>query len=246
MYAASMGAVAPGAGLGPVEPLDLTRPDLPGGSEVPDLVNGWAEDFGKPLPVTYPTESIPAQAALEGNIAQVAALSIPDLLEKVDGLTVGTASGPVELHTKIATTEAEPPVTVRFAELGPIDRTLHAAASPTWIYVLLVLGLAALAFELTQPGFGPRGSRGWGWWRSACMGSPWCRSRSWGLGAAARDRAADAGRSEAQARAAHGGGTGGVRGRLVPGLRGLSDEIDISPWLIVTFTVMALLYWGSD
>jgi membrane-bound serine protease (ClpP class) len=95
MYAASMGALAPGAGLGPVEPLDLTRPDLPGGSEVPDLVNGWAEDFGKPLPVTYPTESIPAQAALEGNIAQVAALSIPDLLEKVDGLTVH--DGPVEL-----------------------------------------------------------------------------------------------------------------------------------------------------
>jgi len=25
---------------------------------------------------------------------------------------------------------------------------------------------------------------------------------------------------------------------------GLSDEIDISPWLIGTFTVMALLYWG--
>jgi len=49
---------------------------------------------------------------------------------------------------------------VRFVELGPVDRVLHAAASPTWIYVLLVLGLAALAFELTQPGFGFAGFSG--------------------------------------------------------------------------------------
>ena len=51
---------------------------------------------------------------------------------------------------------------VRFVDLGPIDRDLHAAASPTWIYVLLVFGIAALAFELVQPGFGFAGFSGLG------------------------------------------------------------------------------------
>src|SRR5918995_247378 len=70
------------------------------------------------------------------------------------------AEGEVTLQTKIATSEAEQRVTVRFTDLGPLDRALHAAASPTWIYVLLVLGLAALAFEATQPGFGFAGFGG--------------------------------------------------------------------------------------
>jgi membrane-bound ClpP family serine protease len=105
---------------------------------------------------------VPARAALDGNIASVAAVSITDLLAKVDGRTVGTADGPVTLQTKIATSAAEQRVTVRFTDLGPFDRVLHAAASPTWIYVLLVLGLAALAFEATQPGFGFAGFAGVG------------------------------------------------------------------------------------
>jgi membrane-bound serine protease (ClpP class) len=245
MYAASMGAVAPGVGAGPVEPLDLTRPDLLGNSAVVDLVNGWAEDFDKPLPVTYPTEPIPAQAALDGNIAQVAALSVPDLLEKVDGLTVGTASGPVELRTKIATSEAEAPVSVRFAELGPVDRTLHAAASPTWIYVLLVLGAAALAFELTQPGFGFAGFAGIGMVALAVYGLTVVPFSALGLGVLL----AGIGLMTLDVRMRRLGpltavGLVGFAAGSFLVFGGLSDEIDISPWLIVTFTVMALLYWG--
>src|SRR5439155_18598515 len=46
--------------------------------------------------------------------------------------------------------------------MGPIDRTLHAVASPSMIYFLLVIGLACLAFEITQPGFGFAGFAGVG------------------------------------------------------------------------------------
>src|SRR4029434_6292080 len=49
-----------------------------------------------------------------------------------------------------------------FTELGPFDRVLHAVSSPAAIYLLLVLGLAALAFELTQAGFGFAGCAGLG------------------------------------------------------------------------------------
>src|SRR4029450_4678985 len=113
-------------------------------------------------PLSFPDRPVPARAALDGHVASVAAISIPDLLDQVDGRTVRTADGEVTLETKIATSEAEKRVTVRFTELGPFDRGLHAAASPTWIYVLLVLGLAALAFEATQPGFGFAGVSGLG------------------------------------------------------------------------------------
>jgi membrane-bound serine protease (ClpP class) len=246
MYAASMGAVAPGVGVGPVEPLDLADPeetDSP--NDVPGLANAWAEEFGKPVPIAFPSEPIPGQAAIEGNIAQAAAVSVPELLAEVDGVTVSTAQGPVELRTKIATSESEEPVTVRFSELGPVDRTLHAAASPTWIYVLLVLGLAALAFELTQPGFGFAGFAGIAMLALATYGLTVVPFSPVGLGVLVLGiglmtldvRLRRLGPLTAAGLVGFAAGSFLVFG-------GVSDEIDVSPWLIVAFTVMGLLYWG--
>jgi membrane-bound serine protease (ClpP class) len=165
LYAASVGAVAPGAGIGPLEPLDLVdarNEDFPSGTELEDLATGWVKERGRPTPLLFPQEPVPAKDALDGNIAGFAAVSVTDLLTQIDGLTVSTAEGEVTLQTRIALEEGETPVGVRFTSPGPVDRVLHAAASPAAIYVLLVLGLAALAFELTQPGFGFAGFAGLG------------------------------------------------------------------------------------
>ncbi len=64
------------------------------------------------------------------------------------------------LLTEIAQSPGQQPVLIRFHELGPVDRVLHWVATPSVIYLLLVLGFAALAFELTQPGFGFAGFSG--------------------------------------------------------------------------------------
>jgi membrane-bound serine protease (ClpP class) len=48
-------------------------------------------------------------------------------------------------------------VDVRFHEIGPLRGVLHGISTPTAVYVLLLLGLWAFAFELTQPGFGVAG-----------------------------------------------------------------------------------------
>jgi len=163
LYAASLGAVAPGAGIGPLEPLDLVdarNEGLPSGAALEDLATGWVEERGRPTPLLFPAEPVPAQDALDGNIVQVTAVSVTELLSGVDGMTVATSAGEVILHTRIAQREGETPVDVRFTSPGPIDRVLHAAASPAAIYVLIVFGLAALAFELTQPGFGFAGFSG--------------------------------------------------------------------------------------
>jgi len=246
LYAASLGAVAPGVGVGPLEPLDLAGGDPEISTrQVQDLATGWVTERGRETPVTFPERPVPAAAAIEGNIASVAAASITELLDEVDGLTVGTAEGRVTLHTKIATTSAEPRVQVKFVDLGPIDRVLHAAASPTWIYVLLVLGLAGLAFESTQPGFGFAGFAGAGMIALATYGLT-VVPFSWlglglllgGIGLLTLDvRLRRLGPLTAMGMLAF------VAGSFVL-FGGVADAIDVSPWLIWSFAAAALLYWG--
>jgi membrane-bound serine protease (ClpP class) len=246
LYAASLGAVAPGAGVGPLEPLDLAgdEPEIPP-NETEALATGWVEERGRETPLSFPDRPVPARVALDGHIASVAAISIPDLLDQVDGRTVGTADGEVTLETKIATSEAEPRVTVRFTDLGPFDRVLHAAASPTWIYVLLVLGLAALAFEATQPGFGFAGFSGLGMLALAAYGLTVVPFSPLGLGLLLAGiglltldvRLRKLGPLSLVGMLAFGAGSVLVFG-------GVADEIDVSPWLIGSFSVAAFLYWG--
>jgi membrane-bound serine protease (ClpP class) len=245
LYAASVGAVAPGIGVGPLEPLDLAGAPEPDPAEVEALATSWVQEFGRPTPITFPAEPVPARAALEGNIAQVAAASVPDLLETLDGMTVSTPAGEVTLRTKIARNEGEEPVSVRFVDLGPVDRVLHAASSPTWIYVLLVLGLAALAFEVTQPGFGFAGFAGVGMLALAIYGLT-VVPFSWvglallllGVGLMTLDvRLRRLGLATAA-------GLGAFVAGSVMLFGGVADQIDVSPWLIGGFAIGALLYWG--
>jgi membrane-bound serine protease (ClpP class) len=162
MYASSLAAVSPGSQTGPLHPIDLTDPDdRPAGLEA--TIAGWIEARGKATELDWNDRPLTAAEARHRGIAQVAASSIPGLLDRIDGRTAHTPGGPVVLHTRVATTEAEADagtVDIRFDNLGPVKRAAHAVASPTMIYVLLVLALGALAFELTQPGFGFAGFSG--------------------------------------------------------------------------------------
>jgi membrane-bound serine protease (ClpP class) len=164
MYASSLAGVSPGSQTGPLYPIDLARPDdRPPGLH--ETISGWIEERGKGTDLDRIDRPLTAAEARHRDIAQVAATSVPDLLDRIDGRTVQTPGGPVVLHTRIATTQAEAnegTVDLRFENLGPINRVLHGVASPSMVYLLLVLALAALAFELTQPGFGFAGFAGLG------------------------------------------------------------------------------------
>jgi membrane-bound serine protease (ClpP class) len=246
LYAASLGAVAPGAGVGPLEPLDLAgdEPAIPL-REVEALASGWVRERGRETPPMFPDRPVPARAALDGHVASVATVSITDLLDQVDGRTVGTADGEVTLETKIATSEAEQRVTVRFTELGPLDRVLHAAASPTWIYVLLVLGLAALAFEATQPGFGFAGFGGLGMLALAVYGLTVVPFSPLGLGlllAGIGLLTLDV-RLRRLGPLSFVGMLAFVAGSVLV-FGGVAEEIDVSPWLVGSCSVAAFLYWG--
>ena len=49
---------------------------------------------------------------------------------------------------------------MEFHGMGPVRRVLHAVGTPTAVYLLLVLGVWGIAFEVTQPGTGLAGIAG--------------------------------------------------------------------------------------
>jgi membrane-bound serine protease (ClpP class) len=250
MYAASLTAVAPGVGVGPLLPLDLATPDAPrlGTSAIREMVLGWAAARDKPtpaIPAMWPAAAMPAQDALDRNVAQLEAGSVPDLLAKIDGRTVQTGGGPVTIHTKIAEDASQQPVLVRFIDLGPVDKALHAVASPSAIYLLLVLGFAALAFELTQPGFGFAGTSGVAMIALAVYGLTIVPSSWVGLGLLVLGillLTADVMIRKLGALTVL--GLAAFLGGSLLAFARVSDQIDLSPWLVGSFTGASLLYYG--
>jgi membrane-bound serine protease (ClpP class) len=247
LSASSLPAVAAGAGVGPLEPMDLVdarNAALPSAAEVGSLAASWAEARGRPAPV-FPASPVPAATALRDHLAVVAAPSIPDLLAAIDGRTVSTASGSTLLHTRIAQDASESPVEVRFTDVGPVDRVLHAMASPSAIYLLLVFGFAALAFELTQPGFGFAGFAGAAMIALAVYGLTVVPFSWVGLALLAAGVSLlvldVVRRSLGPLTAA--GAVAFFAGSVLT-FRGVSPQIDISPWLAGSLTVASVVYYG--
>ena len=82
--------------------------------------------------------------ALRLNIIDLVAENLTDLLNRVDGREVRTAAGVVKLATRDAT--------IRPIEIGWRDRFLNLISDPNIAYVLLMLGMLGLFFELANPG----------------------------------------------------------------------------------------------
>ncbi len=249
MDAASLAAVAPGSQTGPLNPIDLLHP-APPPADLDRTIEGWlAARHRTGVQLEHQDEAMPGALAVEYGFASFGATSVIDLLNQVDGDTVQTAAGPWELHTKVATTDADVSngvgVTIRFIEPGLLVRGAHAVATPTMVYVLLVLGLACIAFELTQPGFGFAGFAGLfllalGIYGAtvAVPGWPGAALLLAGIAAMVADmRMRRLGVLTYVGLAAFAGGSFLV-------YRDVADAIRISPWLIVGAVVASWLYYG--
>lgn len=248
MLASSLAAVSPGSQTGPLLPVDVLRPDRRA-EGLRWRIEGWLRARGREeVDLDAIGRPLAAGEALDAGAAQVAVYTVPELLREVDGMTVRTPAGEIVLRTRLATTEAEADertVDIRFEEPGVIGRVLHAVATPSMVFFLLVLGLAAIAFELTQPGFGFAGFSGTALALLAVYGltvsvpswpgitllllgiaslmlDVWRRSLSWptwvGL-------------------AAFGAGS-------ILAWRSVDPSIRISPWLIGGAVLGSLLYYG--
>ncbi|MBW3621593.1 MAG: hypothetical protein KY461_15225 [Actinobacteria bacterium] len=141
-------AAAVDAVIGPLLPVDLA-------DGVPDAVVDVGVGPG------WPEGELGAEVLREGVVAErlageldVLANGLEPLLVELDGVTVTTADGEHTLRIR------RDEVGVRFHSLGLVRRMLHAATTPVFIYLLLVIGLAMLLFEVFQPGFGVAGVAG--------------------------------------------------------------------------------------
>ena len=88
--------------------------------------------------------SITEREAVRLKVVDLIADSVPDLLAKIDGRSVRTTRGTVTLATRDAA--------VKPIEIGFRDRVLNVITDPNVAYVLMMLGMLGLFFELSNPG----------------------------------------------------------------------------------------------
>ncbi|OGK76813.1 MAG: hypothetical protein A2X53_11775 [Candidatus Rokubacteria bacterium GWA2_70_23] len=82
--------------------------------------------------------------AVKLRVVDLVAENIPDLLAKVDGRTVKTVRGQVTLRTREAQVKR---IEIRFR-----DRFLALITDPNIAYILMMIGMLGLFFELSNPG----------------------------------------------------------------------------------------------
>jgi membrane-bound serine protease (ClpP class) len=88
--------------------------------------------------------SITEREAVKLKVVDLVAASLPDLLDKIDGRTVRTRKDEVVLATRGASVKA--------IEIGVRDRFLSIITDPNVAYILMMLGMLGLFFELSNPG----------------------------------------------------------------------------------------------
>jgi len=88
--------------------------------------------------------SITEKEALENNVINFIAANEQELLNNIDGKTVTVSTGAVVLHTKNASVEV--------LEMGWGEKMLNILSDPNVAYILFLLGLYGLIFELYSPG----------------------------------------------------------------------------------------------
>jgi membrane-bound serine protease (ClpP class) len=160
--AAHVRAVAPDATVGPLAPLDLRLLDAP----APDALGllgatprtSGTADAAPDATMRATLEQLVSQAVdadelVTAGLARITT-GVEPLLVELDGQRIMTAAGEVELRLRPDETQ------VRFHSLGLLRRMLHAAATAPFVYLLLVVGLGMLLFEVFQPGFGVAGLAG--------------------------------------------------------------------------------------
>jgi len=88
--------------------------------------------------------SITAEEAVERNVVDLIAADIDDLLKQLDGREVALKQGKVTLRTK--------DIERKYFTPGVRDRILKTISDPNIAYILMMIGLAGLYFELSHPG----------------------------------------------------------------------------------------------
>jgi len=152
--AADVAVMAPGTNIGAAHPVTSTGEDVPSTMNekvVNDMLAlarsiaaqrgrnaEWLED------AVRKSVSITAAEAYKENVIDIVADDLPALLDKLEGWQIQRKDHTVTLHTK--------GVQERTIQPGWQFKVLRVISNPNIAYILLMIGLAGLYFELSQPG----------------------------------------------------------------------------------------------
>ncbi len=153
-YAAHIAAMAPGTNIGSAHPVAmgggkmdktmLEKVENDAAAYIRGIARKrrrnarWAEK------AVRKSVNITAEEALKIKVIDVLARNRSELLRKIDGMKVDLLGGPAVVSTEDAV--------VRVVEMGLRERVLKAISDPNVAYVLMMIGILGLYFELSNPG----------------------------------------------------------------------------------------------
>ena len=152
--AADIAAMAPGTNIGAAHPVAL------GGGKMDDEMAAKVENDAAAYVESIATKrnrnkewavkavresvSITEKEALKINVIDLIASDLNDLLAQIDGREIETAAGVKKLATKN--------IAFNYIEMGTRERILDTLSNPNIAYILMMVGLLGLYFELSNPG----------------------------------------------------------------------------------------------
>lgn len=152
--AAHVAAMAPGTNIGAAHPVGA------GGKEIDKTMSekvvndmasygrGIAKEKGRNAEwvelAVRESVSITAEEALNKKVIDLVATDLDDLMKKLDGREIALQKGKVTLNTK--------DLAMKYHRPGFRDRILKTISDPNIAYILMMIGLAGLYFELSNPG----------------------------------------------------------------------------------------------
>lgn len=170
-YAAHLTYMAAATELGAATPVNLSGEDLPPAiaekatNDAVAFITELARERGRDVEfaeaAVRDAEAIGVTEAVERGVVDGQASSLGELLQLVDGQTVDVAGDSVVLETWDPAS-GELTVTLRFQQMGLLQRLQHALTSPEVAFLLLLAGVFGLIFELYNPGIGLAGILGAG------------------------------------------------------------------------------------
>jgi membrane-bound serine protease (ClpP class) len=152
--AADIAAMAPGTNIGAAHPVAL------GGGKMDDemaakVVNdaaAYVESIATKrnrnkewaIKAVRESVSITEKEALKINVIDLIASDLNDLFAQIDGREIKTAAGVKKLATKN--------IAFNHIEMGTRERILDTLSNPNIAYILMMVGLLGIYFELSNPG----------------------------------------------------------------------------------------------
>lgn len=190
--------------------------------------------------------AVGATEALDRGVIDGVASSLGELLRAMDGSRVEVPDGSSIVLETWDEAAQQPSVTVRFQEMNPLQKLLHLVTDPEFAYLLLLIGIFGIIFELYNPGIGLAGILGavslvLGFYALSVLPTNWAGVLLVVLGVVfflVDLHIAGLGVFT----------VGGIAGLIAGGLllfSGASPELAVSPWAIVAAVTLTLIFFIS-